>query len=254
MERYEVVKSLGSGGEGQIFLVTKKENPSKTLVLKKKVKNSKFFFFLKRIIFCQSCVDIEEANAALYEALAMAKVKSEFVVNYEDVFLLTETKDGFPVYVLCIVMEYCSGGDLRAFIHDMRDKAGELVLAGEIFLKSKVLDNLFFNLIKFILTSYYKKQLREWIYQLCSAVQDIHQAKLLHRDIKSENCFITDKQTLKLGDLGEARKNSGKINETAGTYCYCSPEILKGSNYDQSTDIWSLGTISFCQRISFNFF
>lgn len=65
---------------------------------------------------------------------------------------------------------------------------------------------------------------------------------MIHRDIKSENCFITGNNSLKLGDLGEAKKLSRKnIKEMAGTLCYSSPEQIGMKSYNQSSDIWSLG-------------
>ena len=47
-----------------------------------------------------------------------------------------------------------------------------------------------------------------WIKQLVSAVAFLHQNKIVHRDIKLENCFINDKNDLFLGDFGIAKSES----------------------------------------------
>src|SRR5689334_3639244 len=46
----------------------------------------------------------------------MARVESEFVVRFEDVFIHPFSTDGVQMYNLCIVMENCAKGDLQQFI------------------------------------------------------------------------------------------------------------------------------------------
>eukprot|EP00026_Physarum_polycephalum_P006049 Phypoly_transcript_06089.p1 GENE.Phypoly_transcript_06089~~Phypoly_transcript_06089.p1 ORF type:complete len:600 (+),score=105.67 Phypoly_transcript_06089:248-1801(+) len=84
----------------------------------------------------------------------------------------------------------------------------------------------------------------EWMRQLCSGVQAIHNAKIVHRDLKSENVFIANNNVLKIGDFGLAtlHKNE-KVKGIAGTYYYSSPELLRDKVYDRSGDIFSLGCI-----------
>ena len=45
-------------------------------------------------------------------------------------------------------------------------------------------------------------QIRNWIIQLAFAVQYLHEKKILHRDIKSRNIFLTTNKLVKLGDFG----------------------------------------------------
>ena len=47
-----------------------------------------------------------------------------------------------------------------------------------------------------------EKLIMQWFVQLCLALEYIHKRKILHRDLKSQNVFLTKNNTLKLGDFG----------------------------------------------------
>ncbi|EGG21910.1 hypothetical protein DFA_01796 [Cavenderia fasciculata] len=88
-----------------------------------------------------------------------------------------------------------------------------------------------------------KKILYNWLYQLCMGVQAIHSAHLIHRDLKSENIFLSN-YLIKIGDFGLATNFSeDPIVGIAGTYCYSAPEVLNNEPYSRSSDIFSLGCI-----------
>ena len=68
----------------------------------------------------------------------------------------------------------------------------------------------------------------------------------MHRDLKTQNIFLTAENTVKIGDFGIAKvlQNTCEMAKTAiGTPYYLSPEICKQKPYNQKTDIWSLGCI-----------
>ncbi|KYQ94184.1 putative protein serine/threonine kinase [Tieghemostelium lacteum] len=89
-----------------------------------------------------------------------------------------------------------------------------------------------------------QSQLLDWMLQLCYGVQGLHKAHLIHRDLKSENIFITKANKLKIGDFGLAIKSSvPSIKGAVGTYIYSAPEVLEGKTYDKSADVFSLGCI-----------
>mmetsp|Transcript_40719 Transcript_40719/g.73428 ORF Transcript_40719/g.73428 Transcript_40719/m.73428 type:complete len:1560 (-) Transcript_40719:951-5630(-) len=110
--------------------------------------------------------------------------------------------------------------------------------------------------------------------QIANGVKYVHKQGLIHRDLKPQNCFIDDAGNVKVGDFGLSRESStaGDITDfdvngkkeighedsfapphssdaenTAGvgTRAYASPEQMRGSNYDASTDLYSLGIILF---------
>ena len=117
---------------------------------------------------------------------------------------------------LVIAMEYCSGGDLRAILQQR---------AGVLFPQDRILD---------------------WFVQLCLAVKYIHDRHILHRDIKSQNIFLTEAGRIKLGDFGISKMldNSKDLaNTCVGTPYYLSPEICQNKPYNSKSDVWALGCV-----------
>lgn len=57
----------------------------------------------------------------------------------------------------------------------------------------------------------------------------MHDRKIIHRDLKAENIFLTKHRIVKLGDLGVARvmnSTHSKANTVVGTPYYMSPEVI----------------------------
>ena len=69
--------------------------------------------------------------------------------------------------------------------------------------------------------------------------------KIIHRDVKPENIFVSRFGDFKLGDFGIAREQAHTMSNMSkkGTYSYMAPEIYKGEKYDSSIDIYSLGIV-----------
>jgi serine/threonine protein kinase len=85
-----------------------------------------------------------------------------------------------------------------------------------------------------------------WFVQICLALKHVHDHKILHRDIKSQNIFLTKGNNVKLGDFGIAKilKNTVDLAKTCiGTPYYLSPEICENKPYNNKSDIWALGCI-----------
>ena len=77
-------------------------------------------------------------------------------------------------------------------------------------------------------------------------MKHVHDRKVLHRDIKAQNIFVTRTGMIKMGDFGSA-KVLGNTRENAktmvGTPYYLSPEIIENRPYNFMSDVWSLGVL-----------
>ena len=152
----------------------------------------------------------EEIKDVKLEAKILNTIKSPYVVKYFDSF---EEKN-----FLNIVMEYCDGGDLGKFIEEKKVKKEYLIedLIWIIFIK------------------------------ITLGLAAIHKLKILHRDLKTLNIFLTKDLDVKIGDLGVAKilSHSGCFAKTLiGTPYYLSPELCEEKPYNDKSDIWALGCI-----------
>ncbi|KAI3951764.1 hypothetical protein MKW98_013822 [Papaver atlanticum] len=118
---------------------------------------------------------------------------------------------------VCIVMEYCRGGDLHTRVNKQRFTESN----------AKIL---------------FKKLME--VIMLC------HDSGIVHRDIKPENIFLTTKDEcpdIKLGDFGFATyiRPGEELHDTSGTGYYMAPEIVvkRKPSYNQAVDVWSAGVV-----------
>ena len=161
-------------------------------------------------------IDIEnmsetERKEAYFEAKILQKLDHQNIIKFKDVFFSKK-----PKFTLHIVMDYADGGDLQKRIKSQKLKP---------FPENQILD---------------------WFTQICLAIKHIHDRKILHRDIKSQNIFLTKHGLAKLGDFGISRCLNftlDKVSTVVGTPYYLSPEIVQNKPYSFKSDIWSLGVI-----------
>lgn len=68
--------------------------------------------------------------------------------------------------------------------------------------------------------------------------------KIIHRDIKPQNIFVSPHGVYKLGDFGIAKTMEKTSSGTkAGTYKYMAPEVYHNHPYGHAADIYSLGIV-----------
>ena len=85
--------------------------------------------------------------------------------------------------------------------------------------------------------------------QIIKALRYLHSHRVIHRDLKLGNLFISDKMEIKVGDFGLATKlefDGERKRTVCGTPNYIAPEILEGkAGHSYEVDIWSLGVIMY---------
>lgn len=82
---------------------------------------------------------------------------------------------------------------------------------------------------------------------ICSALEICEKYKIIHRDIKVDNIFVSSNGDYKLGDFGIAKQLEATQGEMSkkGTMMYMAPEVFKGENYNHTVDIYSLGIVMY---------
>lgn len=80
---------------------------------------------------------------------------------------------------------------------------------------------------------------------ICNALELCEKNNVIHRDIKPENIFVNKHGDFKLGDFGIARKLENVTGELSqkGAPNYMAPEVVHGTRYDNTVDIYSLGLV-----------
>ena len=108
----------------------------------------------------------KEHTNCLLEVNLLKNLKHPNIVEDKESFLTPSQ--------LIIIMEYCEVGDLAYHIKKKQQK-GEKFSEMEIF---------------------------QWFVQVCMALEYVHGRKVIHRDIKTQNIFLTGNKTIKVGDFG----------------------------------------------------
>ena len=157
-----------------------------------------------------SSLSDKDKQSSLNEIRILASLNHPNIIDYKEAFFDEETK------TLNIVMEYAEEGDLE----------------------NKVKENLRRRL------HFSENTIWEWLIQILEGLKYLHDNKIMHRDLKCANIFLTKNGRLKLGDLNVSIiAKMGMAKTQTGTPYYCSPEIWRDKPYDYKSDIWSLGCI-----------
>ncbi|XP_052382992.1 obscurin isoform X27 [Oncorhynchus keta] len=120
---------------------------------------------------------------------------------------------------------------------------------------------------------YAELHVAELLAQILGAVDYLHSRRVVHLDLKSDNMLVTDRNVLKIVDLGSAQsftpgqtlniedipgqeketpssaspQTTGRNRMADGVYIVLpkAPEILDGQGVGPETDIWAIGVLAF---------
>lgn len=152
------------------------------------------------------------------------KNKIKDITNEIDIYMMFNHPNIIKIYdyftssdEINILLEYASHGTLEDYI------------------KRKVSGNKYLS----------KNKVRDIIYQITQGLEELHKKGIVHRDIKPANILIGDDYTIKITDFGVSKylKTQSHAVTMIGTPLYMSPEVIRGQQYDYSTDYWGLGCI-----------
>ncbi|XP_023015082.2 serine/threonine-protein kinase Nek8 [Leptinotarsa decemlineata] len=165
----------------------------------------------QKIVVKQIVTELEgqQLEAAKNEVVILKSLNHPNVIQYYDSYI----QKG----LFYIVMEYASKGTLQESIERERPK---------YFTPQHVMD---------------------LFCQILMGLDHIHRRKVIHRDLKTENLFLTGLKAdvIKIGDFGISKNlvNGKMANTVIGTCNYLAPELCDGKPYNSKSDIWSLGCI-----------
>ncbi|KAK5798584.1 hypothetical protein VI817_004874 [Penicillium citrinum] len=96
---------------------------------------------------------------------------------------------------------------------------------------------------------------RCWFRDLMLGIEYLHKQGIVHRDIKPDNCLVTNDDVLKVVDFGVSEmfaKDSDMFTaKSAGSPAFLPPELCVVKHGDVSgkaADIWSMGVTLYCLR------
>ncbi|XP_035239654.1 serine/threonine-protein kinase BRSK2-like [Anguilla anguilla] len=91
-----------------------------------------------------------------------------------------------------------------------------------------------------------EREVQKYIRQLIMAVEHLHRAGVVHRDLKIENLLLDENDNIKLIDFGLSN-SAGILGYTdpfstqCGSPAYAAPELLNRQKYGPKVDVWSIG-------------
>eukprot|EP00760_Papus_ankaliazontas_P025672 PhM_4_TR2841/c0_g1_i2/m.36965 len=226
--KYEIVRKLGAGGYGHVYLVRRGDGREYAMkfigcggddersnaisefeVLRRLQGHPNMIRLVDMFMNWKELMDVGDEDSTTSRELSSA---DEALLRY----------DAMPRYV-CLIMEYLPEGTLRKFLLDLEEPLPE-------------------------------HQVASFTMQLCELLKYLHGQKppVLHRDIKPDNILMANNgQRLVVTDFGLAKDTAEQtyLTTQAGSLPFVAPECWQ-RHYSTKVDIWAAGCIVYalCTR------
>ena len=214
LKDYKIIKLIGKGSFGEVYKVSK---DNKYYALK--------IYKIKNDDITSSKENKENFKSIENEIKILSQLNNPFIVKLYEVFslnqnceLLDNNENEDDTQIMCLVLELCENGDLNDKIKDKKQK-------NEKFSENEIL---------------------HYFYEILQGLYYLHKNRVIHRDLKTLNIFLTENNHIKIGDFGVSKKlinNNIYAYTFVGTPYYLSPEICLNKPYDEKCDVWSLGVV-----------
>jgi serine/threonine protein kinase len=205
---YTLLEKLAMGGMAEVFLAKKMG-----------VTGVEKYVAIKRIL---------PQHSQQEEFIEMFRHEASIAINLSHSNIVSIFDFGLEEKQFYIVMDFCSGRNLRQVLNHIRKTETQLSFEHAIFI----------------------------VREIAAGLDYAHRAmdnktgrplNIIHRDISPQNVMISFEGEVKIVDFGIAKAETQTENTQAGTlkgkFGYMSPEQVEGAALDLRTDVFSLGIL-----------
>uniref|UniRef100_A0A3B4BRC4 Ribosomal protein S6 kinase n=1 Tax=Pygocentrus nattereri TaxID=42514 RepID=A0A3B4BRC4_PYGNA len=215
--QFELLKVLGQGSFGKVFLVRKITPPDSNQLYAMKVLR-------------KATLKVRDRVRTKMERDILAEVNHPFVVKLHYAFQ-TEGK-------LYLILDFLRGGDLFT-------RLSKEVLHQNSSMKPYIHSTLLVHTISVMFT---EEDVKFYLAELALGLDHLHSLGIIYRDLKPENILLDEEGHIKLTDFGlckEAIDHEKKAYSFCGTVEYMAPEVVNRQGHIHSADWWSFGVLMF---------
>ena len=194
--------------------------------------------------------EIERDNFGSVEQAAMKVITipqndSDIQELYADGYTVESVSERYTEHMKSIVHEYSMMARLKGcanvvYCDDVYQQRHDDGVGWDIFIRMELLT----PLPKALAAEYDEAAAIRLGADLANALRVCQGQKIIHRDIKPQNIFVSADGTCKLGDFGIAKVTERTMSGTKiGTYKYMAPEVYHDAPYGAAADVYSLGMV-----------